>query len=81
MGELHEEDIMVPDKSSACWRQLVTGNKTIQTESLALQMLLKRMQRSLHAASPTRGVDVAAEELHAFFVKYEKMLANEIKSL
>ncbi len=72
---------MVPDKSSACWRQLVTGSKTIQTQSLALQMLLKRMQRGLQTASPARGVDEAVEEMHAFFVKYETMLSNEIKSL
>lgn len=72
---------MVPEQSSACWRQLVTGGKVIQTESLALQMLLKRMQRSLQAASPGRGVEEAAAEMHAFFVKYEAMLSNEIKSL
>lgn len=72
---------MVPDKSNSCWRNLANGSKKIQTQTLGLQMLLKRYQGSITPASPATAVNAAADELHAFFVKYEKILGNEIKSL
>ena len=72
---------MIPDKSSKCWRNLATGGKKIQTEQLGLQMLLKRIQSKLTATSPDGDIRAGAEELHAFFVKYEKILGNELKSL
>jgi hypothetical protein len=72
---------VIPDKSSACWRQLATGKKTVQTQVLGLQMILKRIQRNLDDAPPESALQAAAEELHTFFIKYEKILDNEIKSL
>lgn len=44
-------------------------------------MLLKRMHGKLSAASPEQDIRNGADELHAFFVKYERILGNEIKSL
>ena len=72
---------MIPDKSSACWREIVSGKRVIQTQMLGLQMLLKRMQRHLAASPDPATVQVSAQEVHAFFVKYESSLANEINSL
>lgn len=72
---------MLPDKSHACWRGLALNTKKITTQSLGLQMLLKRMHGKVTAASPDQEIRAGAEELHAFFVKYEKILGNEIKSL
>lgn len=72
---------MIPDKSSACWRQLATGKTAIQTQMLGLQMILKRMQRYLAAASDEATIQSAAHDVHAFFLKYESSLTNEIKSL
>lgn len=72
---------MIPDKSSACWRALASGTKKIQTEALGLQMLLKRIHGKVGVSSPDGEIRAAAEEIHAFFVKYEKILGNEIKAL
>jgi len=72
---------VVPDKSHACWRGLATGTKKIQTEALGLQMLLKRVHGKITPSSPDSEIRAAAEELQAFFAKYEKILGNEIKSL
>lgn len=72
---------MVPDKSNSCWRQILTGKKTIQTQTLALQMLLKRLQRNITPSTSEADIDAAAGELHAFFIKYQNMLSLEIKSL
>lgn len=72
---------MIPDKSSPCWQQILTGKKTIQTQTLGLQMLLKRLQRHITPSTSEADLSAAAGDLHAFFVKYQSMLANEIKSL
>jgi len=72
---------LIPEKSSPCWRQLVTGQRPLQTEMLGLQMLLKRMQRRTLGPHTEADVASAAEEVHAFFVKYQGSLANELRSL
>lgn len=72
---------MVPDTTHPCWRGIATGTKKIQTQALGLQMLLKRFQGSITPSSPAASINAAAAELHSFFVKYEKILGNEIKSL
>jgi hypothetical protein len=72
---------LVPDKSHACWRSLAMGTKTIKTDALGLQMLLKRVHGKITPSSPAGDIRIAAEELQAFFAKYEKILGNEIKSL
>ncbi len=72
---------MIPNKSNSCWRELAVGKKLIQTQTLGLQMILKRVHRSTSATPNESTMLVAIDELHAFFVKYEKMLDDEIKSL
>jgi len=72
---------MIPDKTNTCWRSLATGRKKIQTSQLGLQMLLQRIQSRVTATSPDGEVRAAAEELHAFFVKYERILGNELTAL
>lgn len=72
---------MIPDKASPCWRQLVTGTRTVQTQMLGLQMILKRMQRHLASSPDDSAIQSAAHEVHAFFLKYESSLSTEIKSL
>jgi len=72
---------LIPEKTNPCWRNLATGKKSIQTEFLGLQMILKRQQKHCNATAAEATVETAAEELHAFFVKYQAMLVNEIKSL
>jgi hypothetical protein len=73
--------ILIPDKNNPCWQNLATGKKVIQTQFLGLQMILKRQQRHLQTSMTDATVKAAAEELHAFFVKYEAVLAPEINSL
>jgi len=72
---------MIPHPSSPCWRDLVTGKRPVQTDMLGLQMLLKRMQRHLLVAKNDADIRSAAEEVHAFFVKYQGSLTNELRSL
>lgn len=72
---------MLPNNTQGCWRNLASGKTRLQTDNLGLQMLLKRLQGKLGAAPAEADLRGAADELHAFFAKYEKILGNEIKSL
>lgn len=72
---------MIPNKSSPCWRKIATGEKKIQTTQLGLQMLLKRINGKINPKSPDGEQQAAADELHDFFVKYERILSAEISGL
>lgn len=71
---------MVPDKSNARWKELAAGKKTLNTDNLGLQMLLKRIQ-SKTAGGNSAEIDKAAGELFDFFTKYEKILGKEVAAL
>lgn len=72
---------MIPNPTQPCWQKLASGKTPLKTDNLGLQMLLKRLHGKLGAAPLEADLRQAASELHAFFVKYEKILANEIKAL
>jgi hypothetical protein len=72
---------VIPDKANPCWREMVTGKRSVQTQMLGLQMILKRMQRHLASSPDDAAIQAAAHEVHGFFLKYESSLSNEIKSL
>lgn len=69
---------MIPPRDSAKWRDVVTGRTPLSTNSLALQMLLKRATSSITASTPAEEIDQAAVEVHDFFIKYEWMLSTEL---
>lgn len=69
---------MIPDKNSSKWRDLVTGKRPLATDHLGLQLFLKRVSTKLKPTSPTTDIDAAVTELHAFFVKYERILQKEV---
>jgi len=72
---------LIPEKTNPCWRKLAKGEKSIQTDFLGLQMILKRQQKRCSSDATDATFQTAVEELHAFFVKYQHVLVNEIKSL
>lgn len=72
---------MIPPPSNAVWRELATGQRTLVTNQLGLQMLLKRLAITLKPTSPANDIHAAALEVHAFFVKYERILQPELAAL
>lgn len=66
----------IPPVTHRCWQVLASGSAPgFQARQLALQLLFKRL--SHESISP----DAKAREVHAFFVKYEKILGSEISQL
>ena len=72
---------MIPEKTNRCWRDLVTQKKTIQTEFLGLQMILKRMQRRIKDNSTDADLQTACAELREFIERHQSALSREIQSL
>lgn len=74
----YRESTMIPPKSSGKWRDLVTGKRQLPTDHLGLQLFLKRVSTKLKPTSPAQEIEDAVGELHAFFVKYERILQKEL---
>lgn len=63
----------VPPANAHCWLRLATGGlMRIKSDNLGTQMLAKRMEKS-NASPPEK-----AAEIHAYYSKWERGLANEI---
>lgn len=66
----------IPSVEAPCWARLAAGAVPgFKTEHIALKFLLKRL--SGDAIAPA----TKARELHAFFVKFERLLGSEITTL
>lgn len=66
----------LPNSTHPCWSRAAGGGLArIQTSNLALQLLVKRLERSTDAA-PQK-----ASEIQAFFTKWERILSTEIDQL
>lgn len=66
----------IPSSSHPCWARAASGGLArIQTTNLAMQLLVKRLERSTDPALQK------ASEIQAFFAKWERILPTEIDQL
>lgn len=66
----------IPSPTHPCWSRAASGGLArIQTSNLALQLLVKRMERSPDPAAQK------ASEIQAFFAKWERILTPEVEQL
>lgn len=66
----------IPQLNAMCWKRLLSGQMPqFHTKHAALMLLIKKLQSS------GDDIDVRAKALSDFFVKYERVLANEINQL
>jgi hypothetical protein len=66
----------LPASSDPCWSKAASGGLArIQTSNLALQLLIKRLDRS--SDTPAQK----ASEIQAFFAKWERILVSEVEQL
>ncbi|GAA6143048.1 hypothetical protein [Hydrogenophaga sp. 5NK40-0174] len=66
----------LPPSDHPCWLKGANGGLAIiKTDNLALQLLVKRIERSLDPEFKK------AEDIKAFFAKWERMLDAEIAQL
>jgi hypothetical protein len=72
---------MLPARSDACWRDLATGKRNVETQTLGLQMILKRIHRAVQAEPGEAAITKGSEDIYQFFERYQSILATEINSL
>lgn len=66
----------LPSANSPCWQRLASGGLSrLRTDHLGTQMMIKRLERS------TDPVSKKATDLHEYFAKWERGLANEIAQI
>lgn len=69
---------MLLDKNHRRWKELATGKFNLVTDSFGLQMFLTRSIARFSKPQPPGELEKTAEEIHNFFIKYERLLAREI---
>jgi hypothetical protein len=68
--------VALPPPNHACWQKMASGGMSrLKTQQLGIQLMTKRLERS------TESVSTKAAEIHAYFVKWERTLANEVTQL
>lgn len=66
----------VPPLTHSCWLRLAGGALSrLKTQHLGTQLMSKRLERSTEPAS------VKAAEIHAYFVRWERVLLAETQQL
>ncbi len=65
--------IPVPPPTHPCWQRMASGGMSrLKTTHLGTQMLAKRLECS------SDPLPAKASEIHAFFAKWERVLAAEL---
>ncbi|AYR23710.1 hypothetical protein [Herbaspirillum rubrisubalbicans] len=63
----------LPALHHPCWQKLANGGLAkLESQNLGAQLLVKRLERS------QAPIAERAAEVHAFFVKWERILVREI---
>ncbi len=73
---------MIPPKSHPAWRALVKGERAHSFKALSAALCVSRIVRFVQkeGGSPA-SVELAVEDLHAFFTKLEGTLGEDLKAL
>lgn len=81
----HDFDLIetgeVPPAEHDGWQRLINGDIPIQTDSVALRMLLQRVRSNLEKNPSADTRLVGAHALRQFFIKHQQQLAHELESL
>lgn len=65
----------IPPLDHACWRKLAEGVPGFKVNQLALQLLFTRMNQD------RLPLTARVATLHAFFIKYERILGSELSQM
>ncbi|MDZ7737439.1 MAG: hypothetical protein U5P41_16150 [Gammaproteobacteria bacterium] len=71
----------VPGASHSGWQRLIKGELPIQTDSVALRMLLQRVRSNLEKDPSQQTRLAGAQALRQFFIKNQQLLKREIDML
>lgn len=73
---------MIPPKHHPTWKALVTGERVHSFKALSAAMCVSRIVRFVQKEGGSRAaVELAVEDLHAFFAKLEATLGEDLRAL
>ncbi len=73
---------MIPPKSHPAWKALVRGECTHSFKALSAAMCVSRIVRFVQKeGGSTPAVELAVEDLHAFFTKLEGTLGEDLRAI
>lgn len=72
---------MIPPKIHPKWAALVKGDLKVQFRVFAGNMMLNQCQRKIAESGSPDVLRACVDEAHAFFTKYERIYADELKAL
>ena len=71
----------VPAVDDPVWRALVSGERALETNSVALKMMLEQIRRSADADPSPATLSAGVRLLHTFFSKTSRRLESEVAQL
>lgn len=72
---------MVPASSHAAWKKLITGEKELRTNQLAINMLLTNTRLKYKKDPSPANVQQLSKHMHEFFVKFETTFMAELQQI
>lgn len=72
---------MVPAKTHEKWRALVTGELNHSFKSVPAALMFSGFKREARRDGSPENIKRLIEKAYAFFVKYEGMLAGDIRAI
>lgn len=72
---------MVPAKTDARWKALLTGEEDLGFQSLSSKLLVAQLRRMLKEDPSPEGLEDAIDVAHAFFTKNEPVVRDDVERL
>lgn len=72
---------MIPSVSDRRWSGLVTGQTRHQFKFTPCGLLVSRINRDAQRDASPERIQALSAELRAFFVKYERLLSEDVAAL
>ncbi|MBN1648212.1 MAG: hypothetical protein JW874_09280 [Spirochaetales bacterium] len=72
---------MVPDRNEPKWKEIVRGEDKREYKTVAAGLCVARNQRAYRMDPTPVTLNKCVDELVAFFTRYEKLAAEDVKAL
>ena len=72
---------MLPDVNDPVWKQIVTGNKTVQTGKATINLLIQSSKMSYGRDPSPANLELLVAKVHSFFARYEATFTSEIEQI
>jgi argininosuccinate lyase len=69
---------MVPPKENPKWAELLKGQIQHKFAVAPAAMMVSKCERSVHRDPSPQNLEKNVGDLHAFFVKFEKLVSNDL---